>query len=165
MRPAGVSSSSRKVEGEEARDRAVEMRGKRRKPLTPEVCYSWRLRGSLVRISLGAGPFAFVEFLQSPFNPANCFRCTKLRLRVRPDGYVLIFQEKSSKNVGERRSQAAKSYSAALHSWPQAGDRLDSWSLTAPCAISYAHCGQLHPLAQDQDIAFLVQLKTCTAPS
>lgn len=117
---------------------------------------------------MGAGPSAPVEFLQSPSNPASCFRCTKLKLVFRPDGHVFIDHEKSGKNVQELKSQAPRSDSPALCRWGQAAVRLESSSLTAPCTISLTgtHAAWAFTLAgQDQGTVFLACCRNCTAHS
>lgn len=60
---------------------------------------------SLVRSVGGAGPVAFVEFLSSPSNPVNCFRCNELRLVFRLDGYVLSFHKKPARMFMNAGSQ------------------------------------------------------------
>lgn len=121
------------------------------------------------KVSMGAGPFAFVACFRSPSinNNPNSLRCTKPRLVFSLKGRAFIFYKKSSANVQEHRSQADKSGSTSLSPWQLAGE---GQSLRGPLPHASPPvwgCSQSvwTPTlsGQDQDAVFLAGDKSYTA--
>lgn len=102
-------------------------------------------------VSRGAGPLAFVEFLSSPSNPVNCFRCNELRLVFRLDGYVLGFHKKPARMFMNAGSQTQ--LPVPFGSKQETGWSLQAWPRHAPPPLQgYTQCGHLYSLARTRTL-------------